>query len=184
MTSSLSSPSSKTTGIKDDSDLWKCFSVAKAMQLVVLYSLLCVVVYCYSFQWNVFDALCVATMNLSFFGRASYMTTHATRLSGTVLSSLGSILSIYMFSTVVYSEISSSHTPIRVIHTEYHEFNQKVADIYRRRLYVPITHLVVTIAIGIFFFMHNENWALTDALSYAVMQHIAVGSRGTYFNWT
>ena len=146
--------------------------------LIALYYLVGVIVYCYLFRWSLFDALCVVTVNLSFFGRASYMTTHDNRLVGTTFSILGNVMTLYLFYIFVTFEIASAHTHVHSMQKRALDFNQKLTDIYQRRLYIPLVHLMVIIVIGMSFFAHIEYWSASDALCYAIMQNIVIGARG------
>jgi hypothetical protein len=149
--------------------------------LIALYSLTSVGVYCYSFKWSLFDALCVVTMNLSFFGRATFMTTHETRLMGTVLQLLGNALSVYIFGILVNAEIVSAHAFVQSMKKVNQDFYHRMLDIHQRRLYIPLAQMVVVGIIGTSFFAHNEYWSTSDALCFALMQHVAVGTQGMIF---
>lgn len=146
--------------------------------LVALYYVVGMILYNHSFEWPLFDALSVVTMNLSFFGRATYMTTHHTRLICEMFSILGNALSIFLCCVFVNFELSSARAYVKDIKNENQDSTEVIRQLHKRRVFMPLVKLATVVAVGSYFFAHNEYWAVSDALCFAVMHHVSVGSQG------
>lgn len=154
-----------------------------AAALMVLYYVVAVIAYCRIFDWTLFDALCVATANLSFFGRTTFMSpVHGGRLASTLLLMCGSMWAFLVFILVLYGEVREARRSIKSMRMGVHNGSVNLCsfetELHYRRIFIPFTQLFMVVTIGTCFFAHNEYWLISDAFSYSVMQHVAVGPEG------
>jgi ABC-type uncharacterized transport system permease subunit len=146
--------------------------VAVAVAVALYYST-AVVVYCHCLHWSLFDSICATTLNLTLFGTVSYTTDQDMRLVGTLLTVLGSILSVVMFITVIQCECECEMSSLR---KTYSDMSEAVRMMFKRRIVVPMVQLVTVCVSGASFFAYSEYWSATEALCYSVMHNFSVGS--------
>ena len=146
--------------------------------LIGLYYFIGGIIYCYTFHWSLLDSLCVVTMNLSIFGRCSFIMSHDNRFVSLMLSIVGRVLSLYFIGMIVVSETSSTRTTRQLLKGSGSFLITDMEEVIQRRLYVPLVQAFAVIMIGAYFFAQNEYWSISESLCYAVLQHITVGLQG------
>ena len=116
------------------------------------------------------DTLYIITAALTASGQ-SFLTPHDARVPIAVFSICGVIVSLYILSGFIISEVKHAKQNIVLNRTGMgpNPVRMTMTTVYITRLVYPLLHMACVILIGTIFFSFNENWPWTDALFYSVV---------------